>query len=89
MSKSDKTKIKPEVASSAEVLNKILDSIRPALARDGGSLELVSYDQTQGLVEISFVGACAHCPVSDVTLKQLIESEIRSQMPGIKEVRSV
>lgn len=88
MIKADKTQVK-SADNSYQTLNKILDSIRPALARDGGSLELVSYDQAKGIVEISFVGACAHCPVSDVTLKQLIEAEIRSQMPDIREVRSV
>ncbi|MBT4209458.1 MAG: NifU family protein [Candidatus Komeilibacteria bacterium] len=70
-------------------LNKILDEVRPALERDGGNLELINYDQKKGLVEITFQGACAHCPLADVTLKHLIEAEIKGQMPEIKEVRAV
>lgn len=70
-------------------LNKILESIRPALERDGGNLELISYDDKKGIVEISFQGACAHCPLADVTLKHLIEAEIKSQMPEVKEVRAI
>lgn len=70
-------------------LNKILDNIRPALERDGGDLQLVNFDAKQGIVEISFQGACANCPLSDVTLKHLIEAEIKGQMSGIKEVRAV
>ena len=70
-------------------LNKILDRIRPALERDGGNLQLVNYDAKKGIVEVSFQGACAHCSLADVTLKHLIEAEIRDQMPEVKEVRSV
>lgn len=70
-------------------LDKILDQIRPALERDGGNLELVNYDEKKGIVEVHFQGACAHCPLADVTLKNLIEAEITSQMPEVKEVRAV
>lgn len=70
-------------------LNKILDKIRPALERDGGSLELVEHDQKQGIVRIRFTGACAHCPISDFTLKGLVEAEIKAEMPEVKEVQAV
>lgn len=75
--------------SDLDKLNKILDRVRPALERDGGNLELISYDAKEGIVDISFQGACAHCPISDVTLKHLIEAEIRAELPNIKEVRSI
>lgn len=68
-------------------LNKILDKVRPALERDGGDLELIDYKK--GIVEIKLQGACAHCPLADVTLKHLIEQEIQSEMPEVKEVRAV
>lgn len=83
-------KSKDKVKSNDEdKLNKILDEIRPALMRDGGNLELVSYDKKAGVVEIVLQGACAHCPIADVTLKHLIEAEIKGQMPHVKEVRAV
>lgn len=75
--------------SRRKVLDKILDEIRPALERDGGNLELVKFDEKNGVVEISFQGACAHCPLADVTLNHLIEAEIRAQMPEIKTVRAI
>ncbi|MFA6307592.1 MAG: NifU family protein [Patescibacteria group bacterium] len=86
-----KLKIKRPIKteSKLEKLNKILDRVRPALERDGGNLELINFDEKNGLVEITFQGACAHCSLADVTLKHLIESEIRAQMPEIKEVRSI
>ncbi|MFA6467201.1 MAG: NifU family protein [Patescibacteria group bacterium] len=80
---------KKEVVKDEDKLNKILDNIRPALERDGGNLELISYDKKKGIIEITFQGACAHCSLADVTLKHLIEAEIRAQMPEVKEVRAV
>ncbi|RJQ34853.1 NifU family protein [Candidatus Parcubacteria bacterium] len=74
---------------SRDKLDKILDEIRPALERDGGNLNLVKYDEKKGIVEVSFQGACAHCPLADITLKNLIEAEIKSQMPEVKEIRAV
>jgi len=70
-------------------LNKILDKIRPALLRDNGNLELVSYNAKTGVVNIHLQGACAHCPLADVTLKHLIEAEIRNELPEVKEVRAI
>ena len=70
-------------------LKSILDQVRPALMRDGGNLELVKYDKKKGIVEIVLQGACAHCPFADITLKHMIEAEIKSQIPEIKEVIAV
>lgn len=67
----------------------ILKKIRPTLERDGGSIELINYDAKKGIVELKLTGACAHCPMAEVTLKQLIEAEIKEQMPEVKEVRAV
>jgi len=86
-----KIKLKKQIKKESKLdkLNKILDRVRPALERDGGNLELINFDEKNGLVEITFQGACAHCSLADVTLKHLIEAEIRAQMPEIKEVRSI
>jgi Fe-S cluster biogenesis protein NfuA len=85
----NKKPIKKKIDKDLEKLNKILDEIRPALERDGGNLELISYDKKKGIVDITFQGACAHCSLADVTLKHLIEAEVRAQMPEVKEVRSI
>jgi NifU-like protein len=49
--------------------------IRPILRRDGGDLELHDVDGDQ--VYVKFVGACVSCPVSSVTLKDVVESQLR------------
>ncbi len=49
--------------------------IRPILRRDGGDLEL--HDVDGDLVYVKFVGACVSCPVSSVTLKDVVETQLR------------
>lgn len=49
--------------------------VRPILRRDGGDLELHDVDGDQ--VYVKFVGACVSCPVSSVTLKDVVEAQLR------------
>jgi NifU-like protein len=49
--------------------------VRPILRRDGGDLELHDIDGDQ--VFVKFVGACVSCPVSSVTLKDVVETQLR------------
>jgi len=70
-----------------ENVDKVLDSIRPALVADGGNVELVEVDD--GTVKLRLQGACAGCPMSQMTLRMGIERELRKQLPDIKEVVSI
>lgn len=87
--KSTVKKVNNKVSSAETKLNDVLNKVRPALMRDGGNLELVKYDKKKGIVEIVLQGACAHCPFADITLKHMIEAEIKSQLPEVKEVIAV
>lgn len=49
--------------------------IRPILRRDGGDLELHDVDGDR--VFVKFTGACVSCPVSSVTLKDVVETQLR------------
>jgi Fe-S cluster biogenesis protein NfuA len=64
-----------------------LDAIRPGLIADGGNVELV--DVKDGIVKLRLQGACAGCPMSQMTLRMGIERELRRQMPDIQQVVSV
>ena len=64
-----------------------LDKIRPALQADGGDVELVGVEE--GVVKVRLKGACAGCPVSEITLKQGIERLLKEQIPEVKEVVAV
>ena len=68
-------------------VEEILDKVRPILERDGGNVELVGVDG--GTVKVKLVGACAGCPLSQLTLKNGIERILKQEIPDVKEVVSV
>lgn len=70
-----------------EKVEKALQQIRPFLTADGGNVELI--DINEGIVKVKLTGACGGCPMATMTLKNLIEREIRKQMPEVKEVVAV
>ena len=70
-----------------EQVQSALDDIRPALQADGGDVELV--DVVDGIVTVRLTGACGGCPMSQMTLKQGIETYARKKIPEIVSVESV
>lgn len=64
-----------------------LEKIRPSLQADGGDVELV--DVENGIVKVRLTGACAGCPMSQMTLKQGIESYIKKAIPEVLSVEAV
>ena len=70
-------------------IQKALDKVRPMLQADGGDVELVSWDAKTGVVQVQLMGMCVGCPMSQVTLKQGIEAEIKKAIPEVKEVISL
>jgi len=71
-----------------EKVQAALDQIRPMLKRDGGDAELIEVTP-DGIVKLKLVGACGHCPMSQMTLKMGIEKRLKEQIPEVKEVISV
>jgi len=69
-----------------EKVEAALKKIRPSLEADGGSVELVSVKD--GVVTVKLTGACAGCPMSQMTLKAGIERIIKKEIPEVKEVVS-
>lgn len=70
-------------------IESLLESVRPALARHRGNVELVDVDEELGVVFVRFQGTCVNCPLSEVTLKAGIERVIMDAIPEVKEVRAV
>ena len=65
-------------------VEKVLDEIRPMLIRDGGNVELVSIDD--GVVKVRLQGACAGCPMSQMTLRNGIERVLKEKVPEVVAV---
>jgi len=67
-----------------EQVQEVLDRIRPSLQADGGDVELV--DVADGVVKVRLQGACAGCPMSQMTLKNGIERILKQEVPEVKSV---
>tara|TARA_Y200000002_G_scaffold370993_1_gene367127 strand:+ start:573 stop:1124 length:552 start_codon:yes stop_codon:yes gene_type:complete len=63
----------------------VLDTkIRPAVARDGGDIKFISFEN--GVVKVELQGSCSGCPSSLMTLKQGVQNLLKHY---VKEVNSV
>jgi Fe-S cluster biogenesis protein NfuA len=58
------------------------------LQADGGNVELVDVS-AEGVVQVRLKGACAGCPMSQMTLKNGIERIIKQEVPEVKTVEAV
>ncbi|HHS12428.1 MAG TPA: NifU family protein [bacterium] len=70
-----------------EKVKEALEKVRPSLQADGGDVEFV--DVVDGVVQVRLKGACAGCPMSQMTLKQGIERFLKQEVPEVKSVESV
>ena len=70
-----------------EKVKEVLDKIRPSLQADGGDVELV--DVVDGVVKVRLKGACAGCPMSQMTLKNGIEKYLKREVPDVVAVEGV
>ena len=52
-----------------------INDIRPALQNDGGDIEFISMDGKN--VHVRLVGACAGCPMSQITLTNGVQRYLR------------
>lgn len=76
------------MAVDEELLEKVLDAVRPSLQADGGDCEFVGVDD-DGVVSLELTGACAGCPMSQMTLSMGIERVLKEHVPGVTSVRAV
>jgi Fe-S cluster biogenesis protein NfuA len=70
-----------------EKVQEALNKIRPMLQQDGGDVELVGIEGN--IVKVRLQGACAGCPMSQMTLKNGIEKVLKEEIPEIESVENV
>jgi len=78
-----------EASLKSKVEKVIEKKVRPGLARDGGDIELVAVDEKSGEVKVRLQGACAGCPMSQMTLTMVVERLLKEEVPGVKKVTPV
>ena len=70
-----------------EKVEKALDTVRPALERDGGGIELVEVDGSVAKVRLK--GACSGCPGAMMTLQAVVQKTVTEQVPEIESIEAV
>ncbi len=75
------------VLSLKERIEKRLEELRPHLQADGGDVEIVDYKD--GVVKVRLKGACAGCPMSQMTLQWGVERFLKEKIPEVKKVEAV
>jgi len=69
-------------------INNILNTkIRPAVARDGGDIKFISFDN--GIVRVELRGSCSGCPSSLMTLKQGVQNLLCHYVKEVKSVEAI
>ena len=74
------------VETKQKIIN-IINELRPYLMNDGGNIEFIKYENN--IVYIKLTGACAHCQMMDLTLKEGIEASIKEEVPEVLEVVNI
>lgn len=75
------------MAELKEQVEQALQDIRPALQADGGDIEFVDF--VDGVVQVRLQGACAGCPMSQMTLTNGVERHLKNVVPGVESVQNV
>ncbi|WP_031480808.1 NifU family protein [Maridesulfovibrio frigidus] len=65
-----------------------LEKVRPVLQADGGNVELVEVTD-KGIAIVRLQGACKGCPMSQKTLKNVIQRTLLKLIPELEGVESV
>jgi len=63
-----------------------LDGIRPYIASHRGSVEVIDFDEDDGMLTLRLGGTCQGCSAANVTLQQGIEVRLRQLVPEVRTI---
>lgn len=70
-----------------ELINEVINDIKPFLNSDGGDIEFIKYEDDY--VYVKLFGACSHCGYQDYTLNDNVYELIKEKVPTCKGVINV
>ncbi len=78
------------MSTDNEIIEKIKfvleDKVRPSVAMHGGFINFISYED--GHLKLEMAGSCSGCAMSQVTLKQGVESMMKHYVPEVMSIES-
>jgi Fe-S cluster biogenesis protein NfuA len=69
-----------------EEVERVLETLRPAMAADGGNVELSGI--ADDYVQLRLIGACTMCPSAELTLRRGIEPALKRALPWVAGIQS-
>ena len=88
--------VPPEILSQGitshlalRVINVLEQSVNPSIASHGGRSDLIALDETEGIAYLRLSGGCQGCAMSQMTLRQGIETTLLDEVPELKKVVDV
>ena len=75
----------PAVPTGQKVAEVIQQFVAPVLDNDGGKIDLLGFDEAEGEVTVRFVGSCANCPYSMLSMETLVKPALLN-VPGVVKV---
>jgi Fe-S cluster biogenesis protein NfuA len=75
------------LSEKIEHIQRVLAELRPAILQDGGDIHFVRFEN--GTIFVKLHGACVSCPISFITLKMGIETQLKEKVPGVMSVESI
>ena len=75
-----------------EIIDRIeqtIDSLRPYIASHRGTVEVIDFDEDEGMLTLRLGGTCHGCSASSITLKQGIETRLKQFVPEVKAVQAL
>lgn len=70
-----------------EKVEEALEKIRVGLKAEGGDIELV--DIKDGVVYVRLTGTCKTCLMSELTLRNWVEKNLKREVPEVTSVQAV
>ncbi len=70
-----------------ELINEVINDLKPFLNSDGGDIEFIKYEDDY--VYVKLFGACSHCGYQDYTLNDNVYELIKEKIPTCKGVINV
>ena len=70
---------------SLDEIEKILDErVRPDLSLHGGDIRIEKLED--GVLHVRMLGQCSGCPSADLTMENLVDTELKNAFPDLKQV---
>jgi Fe/S biogenesis protein NfuA len=88
--------VPPEILSlgitgplALRVINVLEDAVNPSIASHGGRADLVALDESEGVAYLRLSGGCQGCAMSQMTLRQGIETTLLEEVSELTKVLDV